>query len=330
MAKIKYSAIVGTLGQLSDRFLRDGYKEPGEIKGSFEEEVEALAALGVLDGLDLYYAEEGINSDAAAVNELFAKYNLAVGSVFPNVFGETRWKNGSIASTDENIRREAVELCKKGADFTAGLNGNVPMNLWLGQDGFDYPFQVDYDKAFDNLIKSIKEICDYRPDVMITVEAKIREPRNRCIIETVAMALLVCERVGTKNIGIAVDMGHTLQAQQNIAQNLVLAAKHGKLVSVHANDNYCGWDDDMIAGSVHTIEYLEMFYWLKKYNYDGFLAADIFPYRESTLGCTKETILDLKKFEQLVDMIGMKPIEEMIATGDPTHMTKFIREHIYK
>jgi len=330
MAKIKYSAIVGTLGQLSDRFLREGYKDPSEIKGSFEEEVEALAALGVLDGLDLYYAEEGINSDAKAVNDLFAKYGLSVGSTFPNVFGETRWKNGSVASLDEDVRREAVELCKKAADFTAGLTGNVPMNLWLGQDGFDYPFQTDYAKSFDNLIKSIKEICEYRPDVMVTVEAKIREPRNRCIIDTVSTALLVCETVGTKNIGIAVDMGHTLQAQQNIAQNVVMAAKHGRLVSMHANDNYCCWDDDMIAGSVHTVEYLEMFYWLKKYNYDGFLAADIFPYRESTLKCTAETILNLRKFEALVDMIGLEKLEAVISKGDPTEVTKFLRENIYK
>ena len=69
MAKIKYSAIVGSLGQNCDRFLREGYKYPEEIKGSFQEEVDALAGLGVLDALDLYYAEEGINSDAAATTD---------------------------------------------------------------------------------------------------------------------------------------------------------------------------------------------------------------------------------------------------------------------
>ena len=68
---------------------------------------------------------------------------------------------------------------------------------------------------------------------MITLEAKIREPRNRCIVDTVANALLFCEEAGRKNCGIAVDIGHTLQAGQNIAQNIMLADYFGRLVTMH-------------------------------------------------------------------------------------------------
>ena len=41
-----------------------------------------------------------------------------------------------------------------------------------------------------------------------------------------------------------------------------------------------------------------MCYYLKKIDYQGYLAADLFPYREDTLGCTKETVLNLKKYEE--------------------------------
>ena len=208
MAKIKYSAIVGSLGQNCDRFLREGYKYPEEIKGSFEEEVAALAGLGVLDALDLYYAEEGVNSDAGKVNEIFGKYGLAVSSTFPNVFGERRWQNGSLTNADPAVRQEAINLCKKAMDFTGGLEGDVPMNLWLGQDGFDYPLQVDYEKQFDDLADAIRQLADYRPDVKITLEAKIREPRNRTIIDTVSTALLYCQVVDRPNVGVAIDIGH--------------------------------------------------------------------------------------------------------------------------
>ena len=330
MAKIKYSAIVGSLGQNVDRFLREGYKYPEEIKNSFQEEVDALAGLGVLDALDLYYAEEGVNSDPNAVNELMDKYGLVISSTFPNLFGERRWQNGSLTNTDPAVREAAIELCKKAMDFNAGLKGDAPITLWLGQDGFDYPLQVDYAKQFDDLADAIRQLADYRPDVRITLEAKIREPRNRCVIDTVSTALLYCKEVDRPNVGLAIDVGHIWQAQQNVGQTIALAAKMGKLWTMHMNDNYTAWDDDMIAGSVHHIEYIEMFYYLKKYEYDGYMAVDIFPYRDNTLGCTKETVLNLKKFEALVDVIGMDRLGEVIAEGDATKMTRLIRESIFK
>lgn len=330
MAKIKYSAIVGTLGQNVDRFLAEGYKEDSEIQNGFENEVKALAELGVLDGLDFYYAEEGINSDSKAMNEILEKYHLKAASTFANVFGRRKWKNGSITCSDDKIRREAVELCKKAVDFNAGLNDRPPMNLWLGQDGFDYPFQTDYAKAWKNLVESVQEICDYQPDITVTLEAKVREPRNRCIVDTVANALLMCQAVDRPNCGLAIDIGHVWQAQQNVAQTVALAGIFDKVVTMHANDNYNMWDDDLIAGTIRAAEYLEMFYFLKKINYNGFIAVDIFPFRENTLGCTKETVLNLKKFESIVDEIGMDKIEYVINEGDPVKYSEFLRQNLYK
>ena len=46
---------------------------------------------------------------------------------------------------------------------------------------------------------------------------------------------------------------------------------------MHFNDNYRLWDDDMIVGSVHTIEYLELLYWLDRVGYDGYLSMDQYP-----------------------------------------------------
>ena len=90
-------------------------------------------------------------------------------------------------------------------------------------------------------------------------------------MDTVANALLMCKEVGRENCALAIDIGHTWQAQQNVSQNIALASLFGKVKTMHANDNYNLWDDDLIAGSVRTVEYLEMFYYLKKINYDGYL-----------------------------------------------------------
>lgn len=46
------------------------------------------------------------------------------------------------------------------------------MTIWLGHDGFDYSFQIDYTHVFDNLVKAFQAVCDYAPDLHIFIEYK--------------------------------------------------------------------------------------------------------------------------------------------------------------
>ncbi len=66
-----------------------------------------------------------------------------------------------------------------------------------------------------------------------------------------------------KDLHNAIDTGHVFYAQQNVAQNVEVAARYNKLFMMHVNDNYNLWDDDMIAGSLRYTEYIEMFYALR-------------------------------------------------------------------
>ena len=73
------------------------------------------------------------------------------------------------------------------------------------------------------------------------------------------------------------DIGHAFVAYENAADAVALFKQNGdKLIHVHMNDNYRLWDDDMMVGSVHFIEYLEFFYRLKRRGYDGWLSVDRF------------------------------------------------------
>ncbi|MHA6622198.1 hypothetical protein [Pseudonocardia sp. DLS-67] len=38
----------------------------------------------------------------------------------------------------------------------------------------------------------------------------------------------------------------------------LLAIDHGRLFGMDVNDNLRGWDDDMIAGTVHPVELFEL------------------------------------------------------------------------
>lgn len=330
MSSIKYSAIIGSLGQTCDRFMKCGYKDPDLDKVEFPDVIKNLEKMQVLEGADLYQATSGPLSDPDTVNEILKSSGFVASSVLPLVFGERQWQKGSISAADQAVRKEAMQLIKKNIDFNAKLIGSPSVNLWLGQDGFDYPLQTNYAKQWDYLIKSVRELADYNPNIKLTLEGKIREPRNRSLVDTTMTALLICMEVDRENVGVAIDTGHVFQSQQSVSQNIEVAARYGKLFMMHANDNYNMWDDDMIVGALRLTEYIEMFYSLRKFNYDGFIAVDIFPYREDQYDATRQSVLNMKKYNEMIDLIGFDKLGDVIENGDPCEMTRVIREAIYR
>ena len=324
MAKIKYSAIVGSLGQNVDRFLAEGYKEDAEMRFGFENEVDALAGLGCLDALDIYYAEEGINSDADATNEVMDKYGLVISSTFLNVFGRRKWKNGSLSSTDEAVRQEAIALAKKNSDFNAKLKGAPPMNLWLGQDGFDYPFQCDYNRALDQEVAALKQVAEMFPEHKISFEYKPYQPRAYSFIGDIATTLLVLDEVGAPNMGVTLDFCHMLMKKESPAYSLAWAARKNRLMGFHLNDGYKDNDDGLMLGSVHLMQTLEFIYYAKKYNYDGVNYFDTFPMREDPSAEVEANIETYLALDSYIDSYGLKEIEKLIEAGDAVKVQHFM------
>ena len=330
MGKIKYSAIIGSLGQTCDRFMKCGYKDPAVDNVEFPDVIQNLQKMKVLKGADLYQAPTGPLSDPDIVNEILTKASLEASSVLPLVFGERRWQKGSLSAADPEVRRQAMQLIKQNIDFNAKLVGSPSVDLWLGQDGFDYPLQTNYSAQWNYLIENVRELADYNPKIKLTLEGKIREPRNRSLVDTTMTGLMMCMEIDRPNVGVAIDTGHVFQSQQNVAQNIEIAARYDRLFMIHANDNYNLWDDDMIVGSLRLTEYVEMFYSLRKTGYDGFISVDIFPYREDQYEATRQSVLNMQKYDEAVDRIGFEKLGALIDEGDPCAMTKVVREALFK
>ena len=326
MAKrFRFSTITGSLNQIGDRFMRVGYKRDY----AYEEILAELTKMDVLDGVELCFSSEGgIESDKERLLPLLERHHLAPSFVNSSLFGEQKWMFGSLSSPDAAVRQRAISDTKRGLDYARSIKADG-YNLWTGQDGFDYPFQTDYQRQWQNFVGSVRELCDHAPDVKITLEPKPREPRNRSLIDTVPTALLACSEIGRPNVGLTIDVGHTLAAGGNMARDLDMALLQKRLFNVHANDNYGTWDDDMIVGSVHLIEFLEMFHVLEKRGYEGWISVDIFPYRENQFEAVRESILYMKRFSALVEKIGLSRLDALVAGGSVTEMLKVVRENVF-
>jgi xylose isomerase len=159
------------------------------------------------------------------------------------------------------------------------------------------------------------------------IEYKPKEPRTHCFISTVGKTLLLIEKVNKANVGAMVDVGHALEAYENTAESVALLQYFGKkLYYMHFNDNWRLWDDDMIAGSVHTLELLELLYWLDRIGYNGWYALDIFPYREDGVKAANESIAWIRGLHGLLDRIGRERIAEVITRGDAMDASAMIRQ----
>ncbi len=201
------------------------------------------------------------------------------------------------------------------------------IDIWPGQDGYDYYFQSDYLKSWSYLIEGIGECSSYRKDIKIGLEFKLKEPRTHCYLSSLGKTLFLINKINQDNVGIIVDVGHSLNAYENMAESVAICKLAGdKLFHLHLNDNYGYWDDDMMVGCVHIPEYLELLYWLKKIKYEGWYSLDIFPYRENGIKAAEESIKMLKAMITAINNVEDNDIEMIVNRGDATQALSLIRK----
>jgi len=320
---MKQSAITGSLGNLGDRFVMSGYKK----SIPFLEKVKTLRAIEGLSGIEVSSDPESDESDARTTKKILDDYGFSCACVGMEIASKAAFGRGSLGNPDPAVRKCAIDACKRASDHAMALGAEV-INIWPGQDGFDYAFCTDYRKLYDDFLRGAVEVADYNRDIKVALEFKPREPRNRSLLDNCASTLLMCAEANRENLGVTVDVGHVLYANANMAAAAEMCLARGKLFHIHTNDCLGYWDDDMVVGAVHFIEYIELCYVLRKYGYAGWCSVDIFPNREDALGCVRESVMYMALFDAMVDKIGVAEIEKCIQKGDAANVSRVIREKV--
>ena len=321
----KYSIILGNLGNTCDRFLSSGYKQ----QPSKEEMVKQASEIEAVEGVELVGTWDIDRSNVDEMGSLLHKYNLKCVSIIPDHFGQQRWGKGAFTSKDPGIRQQAVDETAIAAEAARKLGCNL-INLWPGQDGYDYLFQADYRRERQWLQDGIETLCKSFPDIRFSLEYKPKEPRTHSYLARCGDTLLLANAVNLPNVGVTIDTGHGFVAQENISESIVMLSEYGnKLFHMHFNDNYKSWDDDMIVGSVHLVEYIEMLFWLKETGYDGWYSMDQYPYREDAQGALRESVEFLRSIERLLDNVAVSEIRDLLKEGDAVKSQAWLRGLIF-
>ncbi len=324
MQHFKFGVILGNVGSCRDRYC-DSYGPNYSVRELFDR----VAEINDISGVELVGNWHITKDNANEIKEHLERTGLEPVSLIPDHFGSAKWKKGAFSNPDKSIRQDAIKTTKEMIDIAVKI-GCQTVSLWPGQDGYDYSFSCDFLEERRWLTEGIKECCLYNPDITICLEYKPREPRQHSHIARAADTLLLVNSIGLDNLGVTLDVGHSLMAYENVSESISLCKFYGdKLRHMHFNDNYRYWDDDMIAGSVHTIEFLEMLYWLKKTDYSGWLSMDQYPYREDGVKAVSESVLWLKAMLEKLDNADESEIESVIKARDGAVASKLARELIF-
>jgi sugar phosphate isomerase/epimerase len=251
----------------------NAFKQKGDTVAQM---ITAAGRVGGLDAADLNFPDHFDHHSPAELSRILADNGMALNGLAMRYYTDPGFRLGAFSNPDARVRRTAIDLTKRGIDALSAMGGRL-MTLWMGQDGFDYSFQADYARMWDDSISAIAEVADHNASVDIAVEYKPNEPRAHVVMPDMTTTLLALAEVGRPNTGVTLDFCHMLFAGEMPARAAMLAGRKSRILGVHLNDGYGKRDDGLIAGSVHPVQTVELFMELDRLGYDGVIYFDTFP-----------------------------------------------------
>ncbi|WP_299736711.1 sugar phosphate isomerase/epimerase [uncultured Roseobacter sp.] len=275
----------------------------------------ARAATAGLNAADLNYPDHFVNDRPADLKTALEDNGMVLNGMAMRYYTDPGYKLGAFTHPDAAVRRAAIDETKRGLDVLAEMGGRL-MTLWMGQDGFDYSFQMHYAQAWDHTLAAMAEVADHNPGIDIALEYKPNEPRAFALMPDAATTLLALKDIGRANTGVTLDFAHVLYADEMPAFAAALVARHARILGVHLNDGYGKWDNGLMVGAVHPIQTIELLVELARSGYDGALYFDTFP-DHSGLDPVEEARTNIEVVQKLrgiaAGLVGNAELQDAIS-----------------
>jgi xylose isomerase len=286
---------------------------PGRNRITARDLIGRAATVPGLNAADLNYPDHFRDGSPADMARCLGDNGMALNGLAMRYYTEPGFRLGAFTHPDPATRRAAIDLTRRGLDALADMGGRL-MTLWMGQDGWDYAFQADHMRMWDDTIAALAEVADHNPALDIAIEYKPNEPRAFALMPDMATTLLALADVGRPNTGVTIDFAHVLYAGETPARVAALAARRSRILGVHLNDGYGRRDDGLIAGSVHPIQTVELFVALIRAGYDGCIYFDTFP-DHSGLDPVEEAAASIAAVNRLRDIAGGLAADPALAAA---------------
>lgn len=269
-----------------------------------ESVLDLIQTAGKVEGLtslELNYPEHFRRNSVDEIRQALSDAGLSLEGI------QLRWPSpefsrGGFTNVSADVRERAVTLVKEAIGVARKL-GVDHVLLWPAHDGYEYPFQLEYHNAWDHLVSALQEVADFASDIRVSVEYKPAEPRAKTLLDTTGSVMHLLSLVNRPNVGVTLDFGHLLMADENPAQSAAMCIRQGKLFGMQLNDAHGAADDGLLVGSIHLPQTLELLYYLRKYAYAGTYYFDTDPVRENPVDECAANIVRVKDLIRIADSL---------------------------
>jgi xylose isomerase len=281
---------------------------------SVETAIRAIAGVPGISAVELNYPQHFAGGANAPILAQAGAAGLAVTALNLRYDGPD-FVHGAFTHPVAAHRERAIGISLEAVEVAA-RNGVGHVILWMGPDGFDYPFQADYGALWDLEIDGFQRVAAHHPRTRVSVEYKPSDPRRTSLVRSMADALLAVQAVGLANFGVTLDFCHSLMAGEQPAAAAALAIRAGRLFGVHLNDGYGPADDGLMVGSVHPWQTLELLWQLKAAAFQGTLYFDTFPDRVDPAGECAANVRTVLRLQRLLERIAPDEMKRIQSAQD--------------
>ena len=188
---------------------------------------------------------------ASELKKALDEHGLVAEFVAPRLWEDPRTIDGGFTNNDPANRAYAMDRAKKTIDIARAL-GTKLIVLWFAREGTYFREAKDSRTATLQIAEALTRMLDYDPQIKIAIEPKPNEPMDVNYIPTtghaIALGALTCDPA---RVGVNIESAHAILAGLDPSDEMGFALAHGKLWSVHLNDqNGLKFDEDKSFASV--------------------------------------------------------------------------------
>lgn len=271
--------------------------------------------------VDLNYPDHFQYHTVKEIKDFFSKYKIGINGTAIRFYSYQEFQHGAFSNPQKEIREFAIQETKKIIDITEQLGASV-VTIWPGQDGYEVPFQINYEEVWNYEVVAFKKICKHNSNIKISLEYKPHEPRINGFFYSGGITLDFISDVGEKNLGVTIDLAHSLASNEKTALILSRILQKKLLFGIHINDGYGKNDDGLPLGSVNFITLLECMYLLRKFNYNGVLYIDSDP---KLINATTEFNLNVKTLKKIKKKLSQPFISQIEKTQKKQSIAEAIK-----
>ncbi|MBN1589957.1 MAG: TIM barrel protein [Pirellulales bacterium] len=205
----------------------------------------------VVPGLDDLTPAQ-IDAKTAEVAATLANEGLVPEFVAPRMWFAPQTIDGGYTANSQEDRDYAWQRTMKCIDIARAINCKAIV-LWLAREGSYIRESKNAKVAYDRLLEAINRMLDYDKEIQIWIEPKPNEPTDQAYVPTIghAIALSYASSDHARVKGL-IETAHAQLAGLDASDEMGFALAHGKLGSVHLNDqNGLKYDQDKNFGSAN-------------------------------------------------------------------------------